>query len=965
MIPCSFCKNFKNNFMPNIFKKRILDEKIQDFQIENFKEKIEIVKKWYNDYHNGTLKTDKETSREQAFNQDFFIKILGYQEKPETPYTLEPKQTTEKGQLPDVVLGHFDNENKQAVVVVELKGASIPLDRPQRRDGNMSPIQQAFKYKNQYRSCPFVLASNFFEFRLFQDNQLDYEIWNLDDLVDSENDYYNFKKFCYLLCAENLIVKEGKSKIEELLSDIRIDEENISKSFYKEYKDLRTELLRDIYSKNKVARENIDLAIEKAQKVIDRIVFVCFCEDKGLLPEHILQQVLKSSENSFGSLWSNLKGFFEQIDKGSEKLEIPDGYNGGLFARDNDLNQLEISDDILKKFTQLGRYNFEEDMSVSILGHIFEQSISDLEEIKSKANQASFDIKESKRKKDGIFYTPDYIVNYIIKNSLGKFLLEKEEELKRKHNLKADIQEETYVKRERLVYDEYRKVLEDVKVLDPACGSGAFLVGVFDFLLAENKRVNDILGGDLFSQDGFLRSILRNNIYGVDINQESVEITKLSLWLKTAVKGKKLTSLDGNIKCGNSLVSDVVVAGERAFDWDVEFGGVMGDGGFDVVLGNPPYGAKLSKEEQNYLKQKFDIGSTDTAILFMKLAHDLTSEKGCHSYIIPNPFIFSSTWKQIREEFLNELNILVDCGKVWSEVKLEQIIYTLQKNNKTDFYENLVLQGSDFIKLENVDKKLFNEFGFLVNGVVQEEIDLGVKIKKDKVDLFSLSVESNRGAMFQKEVKENGDIKVLGGINVQQYYLRGVKGYVEKDIEITENGCVRKNSVLMQRIISHIQNPTDHIKITGTISEDDFYIVDTVFQISLNDNFSNKYILAIMHSHLMNWFVYRFIFAKAIRTFQFSNDVLKKIPIPEISKDEQQPFINLVDEILEAKQKIEDYKILLTEATENNNFDREIKLKKEIENLENKVSENEKGIDDLVYKLYDLSAEEIGIVEGN
>jgi type II restriction/modification system DNA methylase subunit YeeA len=130
-------------------------------------------------------------------------------------------------------------------------------------------------------------------------------------------------------------------------------------------------------------------------------------------------------------------------------------------------------------------------------------------------------------------------------------------------------------KKENEAYQAYQHILQNIKVLDPACGSGAFLVKVFDYLYAENKRVGQIVKS-LFDDDEIYKSILRHNIYGVDLNPESVEITKLSLWLKSAQKGKKLNNLDDNIKCGNSLIDDPAVAGDRAFDWQKEFSDIMG-----------------------------------------------------------------------------------------------------------------------------------------------------------------------------------------------------------------------------------------------------------------------------------------------------------------------------------------------------------------------------------------------------
>jgi type II restriction/modification system DNA methylase subunit YeeA len=173
--------------------------------------------------------------------------------------------------------------------------------------------------------------------------------------------------------------------------------------------------------------------------------------------------------------------------------------------------------------------------------------------------------KQSKRKKDGIFYTPEYIVDYIVQNSLMKYLSEKEDACLAKY------------KDEQKAYQAYQQILQNVKVLDPACGSGAFLVKVFDVLYAENQRVGKLIGA-LFDESNTYKNILTNNIYGVDLNPESVEITKLSLWLKSAQKGKKLNNLDTNIKCGNSLIDDPAVAGERAFDWHKEFASIMAAG---------------------------------------------------------------------------------------------------------------------------------------------------------------------------------------------------------------------------------------------------------------------------------------------------------------------------------------------------------------------------------------------------
>lgn len=677
--------------MASLFSRNRLRELAQQINTEEIREHITLLETWHDDYHNGSLKKDKETSREQAYNQSVFIKILGYQEKPAAPYSFEPKSTTDKGQLPDAVISWTDVSKgiKNVSAVVELKGAGTDLDRPQRREGNMSPVQQAFKYKTQYRNCPFVIVSNFYEFRLYQDNQLDYEVWTLDDLVSPDNDFLAFKTFYVLLSSGNFIAETGTSKTERLLSDIRIEQQEIGRKFYKEYREARLQLLRDIYANNTNIRSNFSGAIEKAQKIIDRVVFACFAEDRGLLPDNTMHRVILSSENSsLGlSMWSILKGLFDAIDHGSEKLEIPIGYNGGLFKTDKPLNNLQISDEALRPIVNLSRYDFKEELSVSILGHIFEQSISDLEEIKNKVsqNQGIEEIALSRRKRDGIFYTPDYIVRYIVENSLGRYLRENEERFKNEAGLHGDINDANYAKREKLAYGRYQDFLHTVKVVDPACGSGAFLVHVFDYLLAENKRVGAILG-DLFSGENYVRDILQNNIYGVDLNEESVEITKLSLWLKSAEKGKKLTALDNNIKCGNSLIDDEAIAGSKAFDWQRQFPEIFVKGGFDVVVGNPPYVdsetmVKHNPIERNHIAKSYLTakGNWDLFVVFIQKGMDVLKPGGYASMIIPNK-ILSAPYANALREYVSDRFTLVALTDVSKEGVFDVDVYPVIVN---------------------------------------------------------------------------------------------------------------------------------------------------------------------------------------------------------------------------------------------------------------------------------------------
>ncbi len=728
--------------MAGLFGKNRLRELAQEVETDQILEYVELIRTWQHDYHNGSLKKDNESVREQQYNQDIFVSILGYRQQPVVPTTLTPKNPTVKGQFPDAVL-HYKNADVDVVsAVVELKGAAVNLDKPQQREGNFSPVQQAFKYKPQYRVCPFVIVSNFFELRLYNDNQLDYERWTLDDLIDPADDYLKFKIFYTLLRRENFTSPSGKSRTEALLSEVRTEQEAIGKAFYKEYREARLELLRDIYRNNPAVRGAFEKGIEKAQKVIDRIVFACFAEDRGLLPDNIVELVLAEADRStFASLWSVFKGFFDAIDVGSARLGIPQGYNGGLFAEDAELNKLVISDEALRGVVRLGKYDFAEDLSVNILGHIFEQSISDLEEIKLKVNEAKgiagLDATPkkvtSKRKKDGVYYTPDYVVRYIVENTVGAYLAKQEERLKTENNLHDKILGETYDRRERKAYLQYQTILQNIRILDPACGSGAFLVYAFDYLRAENERVDAILGGSLSGTDEYIRDILRNNLFGVDLNEESVEITKLSLWLKTAQRGKRLTALDENIRCGNSLINDHV-AGAKSFDWATQFPAVFDAGGFDVIVGNPPYVRvhNLRSDEVDYYFDAYETpsGKLDISILFFEKALQLLKDDGVMAFISSSQWMQTDYGQKLRgmlaQGYVSEI---IDFGSlpVFEDANTYPAIFTISKSSKlfltysridsADQLNSSSIRGSakrpiDFAKLDSAAWQ-FGEFNLV------------------------------------------------------------------------------------------------------------------------------------------------------------------------------------------------------------------------------------------------------------
>lgn len=373
-------------------------------------------------------------------------------------------------------------------------------------------------------------------------------------------------------------------------------------------------------------------------------------------------------------------GLFAAIDKGNARLDVPP-YNGGLFAPDPIVDAITLSDEVCEGFKKIGDYDFASQVSVTVLGHIFEQSIADVERLQAIArgeeveeNRASGT--SGRRKRDGVVYTPDYIARFIVEQTVGAHLREIFQAILAtfaQKGARADDQEIKWRRKsaELEAWEAYRDKLKALRIVDPACGSGVFLVTAFDFMKAEFTRVNDkiadLRGGarGLFDPDS---EILTNNLFGVDVNAESVEIAKLSLWVKTARRGKMLDSLDNNLKVGDSLIEDSNFAYlEHGFSWRTAFPQVFRDGGFDIVLGNPPYvRMELLKAMKPYLEDRFEVVSdrADLYAYFFERGLKLLKPGGRLGYISSATFFKTGSGAPLRRFLRRKATIehVVDFG---------------------------------------------------------------------------------------------------------------------------------------------------------------------------------------------------------------------------------------------------------------------------------------------------------------
>lgn len=707
------------------------------------------------------IRRSNEEQFQATFLTELFVKIFDYTINPSPKYNLTTEYKNEKNnrKADGAIL-----DNGKTIAVIELKGTNTKDLESIRR--------QAFDYKVSHKDCRFVITSNFEKLRLYIDDATEHETFDLFQLTQDR-----FALLYLCLQKENLL-NTIPLKIKQ---DSLIKEEHITKDFYKDYSLFKRELYRDLVKRNskriredrqeqleKVTTEraleqelpnlvkNIKLTLfQKSQKLIDRFLFIFFAEDRGLLPPNSTLQILQKwkADMDFGDerpIYDLFKQYFKFLDTGrkgtASRAEIY-VYNGGLFQPDALLDNLEIDDNLLYSYTKkLAAYDFESQVDVNILGHIFENSLNEIESVNAEIEGGVFDKQTSKRKKDGVFYTPKYITKYIVENTVGKLCEEKKIELgfKEEQYFKGrKNRQATTIQKLVDILDQYRDWLLQLTICDPACGSGAFLNQALDYLIKEHQYIDElktkVLGGGLQFPD-IENTILENNIYGVDLNEESVEIAKLSLWLRTAQPRRKLNDLSSNIKCGNSLIDDKKIAGDKAFHWETAFPKVFEKAGFDVVLGNPPYvRAELLSNYMQYFERSYAVyhPASDLFAYFYELGSKIINVEGVMGYI-SNTFDKTTAGNVLRDYLNTKTRIIeyIDFTEVqiFDGATTYPVIIILDKENPTK-------NSFKYIKIPKSSQ----------SNVINIEVHENIKVVQESLDPSSWSfLSAEKSQLFKK-----------------------------------------------------------------------------------------------------------------------------------------------------------------------------------------------------------------------
>jgi predicted type IV restriction endonuclease len=788
----------------------------------------------------------------------------------------------------------------------------------------------------------------------------------------------------------------------------------VDKEFLQSLDTWRTYLATSISWKNKELDEDeMNFAV---QQTIDRLIFLRIAEDRSIEPYGNLKSALKH-----GDFYQNLLTIFNEAD---------DKYNSGLFdfRKDKISKVINIDNKIIKTiinelYYPESPYEFSV-LSVEILGSVYEQFLGKVIRI-TPAHHAKIEEKPEVRKAGGVYYTPQYIVDYIVKNTVGK-----------------------------KIEGKTPKEISALKIVDPACGSGSFLIGAYQCLLdwhkdyyTNNGKSSKGAKNNPLTPEGNLttnekKRILLNNLFGVDIDMNAVEVTKLSLLLK-CMEGETeasinhqlkifhervLPTLDDNIKCGNSLIDTDYYDNEfdfgdeqiiKPFNWQTAFPEVFQrnveidksvlfkqqyhkivelekntkqlinelvvkessqqyktmNGGFDIVIGNPPYVKVSDKNMLKYFSNcyQYQDYQQDLYLLFLEKSNQLLVSGGLLGVIIPNTWLQSITYRNIRRYLMRNYlwrRILHINEHIFKAV-VDTHVVVFEKNNDI---KNRDVQIDVYEKGEIKFYQIVNQYYLPENGEIinilsrEEEKALFEKIKqysimiKDCCDVFNgvkpFEKGKGRPAQTTKTMKEKPFVIEHQAKPAGEHWMPLMRGrimnryvnYWNNDswINYGEWLAAPRNPQLFEAEEKIIVRQTGDSIVATLIGK--HIIARDNLHLLLSKNADLKFVLGILNSKLTDFVYYQINPEKGEVLAQVKKGHIEQLLIPVIT-----------DENLHAKEQISEHVAQLLQLNQERI---KTKLQTKIDQVNRKIDFLETRINQIVYQLYGLTEEEIKIVEG-
>jgi hypothetical protein len=467
------------------------------------------------------------------------------------------------------------------------------------------------------------------------------------------------------------------------------------------------------------------------------------------------------------------------------------------------------------------------------------------------------------RRRDGAYYTPEPVIQEIVKHAVGPVLAAW---------LKAARPELLAAGDDALNLQRRFDQLFQFRLLDPAMGSGHFLVAAANFIAERLQEFVQSLPESLrrllptLNEPAELkRQVTTRCLYGVDLNPLAAELARASLWLNAG--GFEPGGLK-HLKCGDALLMD-----------DAELAP-----GFQAIIGNPPYGATLAPDARRQLKLRLPQmkHNADTAVGFIERSSQLLSPEGRCGLIVPKPLTYSFAWRHLRRFLEGRIVHLVDMSRVWNEVRLEQVILVFDDSLRPADGSYSYRSGNGNARRLRMPRAIGQRFDCLPCA-----LDIAERRKLAALRLSDATVgdlcQTFRGLPLQRELGKApaGALAVIGGRDLQRWRVRSVSGYVRTDVERQALAPFKREKLLFQNIIAHVARPRPHILLIGSYDRQQRVTLDTVNNLVPRAASVNLHgVLGLLHSELVNWFVYSVVYNRAIRTMHFDQYFLDKIPLP-------------------------------------------------------------------------------------
>jgi type I restriction-modification system DNA methylase subunit len=937
----------------------MVDQELAKQKIKALVDKYDTVKK-----QNRISKFNEENTKAEFIEPLF--EALGW----DVRNTYHPDEVSREEKISKDRVDYSFRINGIPKFFLEAKALRENLDNPKF-------VEQAINY-SWHKGCTWAVLTDFESIKIFNAEwrTSDYSQSHLKTIACCEF----LQRFDELLLLSKESFQQGLLDKEAEKWGKKTKKTPVDKQLLADFTRFRELLSKNVARLNQSKKLSQDELDEATQRILDRLIFIRYCEDKGLEERKLISNLREWESRGKGQLVRSIREVYSYFDR---------LYNSKIFAK-HTCDELEIDNEILHEIIE--GLHYTKDLSIAydfsaieadVLGNIYEQYLSHI--LKKTAKTAKLTESLAHRKEQGIFYTPTYIVDYIVRNTLGKLLEEK------KINT------------------------EKIRILDPACGSGSFLIKAFDVINEYYLRYDENYSQtqlDVATEDSVYTrkfQIVQNNIFGVDLDRQAVEVAQLNLLLKVTEKGKRLPLLQQNIKQGNSLIDQSLNPDDRPFDWESQFPDIVKKEGFDVIIGNPPY---VRQEElmpfKDYFAANYEVydGAADLFVYFFERELKLLKEGGYLGVIVSSKWLKADYGENLRK-FLSQFWIdqFIDFGdlRVFQDATTYPCIIIIRKMKKSNpkirvcqvktlsfsSLKEYIEKSSFTVDQKTLDEKrwTFQKIGDLriLERIKKEGIPLKEYVSNnvyrgivtgfntafviDDKTKKKIIGEDRRSANLIKPYLVGEDVKRYGIISKERYLI-----FTRRGIDIEEYPAIKKHLEQFRSQLTpkkstkdvigrkpgdykwyEIQDATAYYEeldqpkiIFGelqtsprfTLDKGGYYINNKLFFFPLED----EHLLAILNSK-MCWYLIQRHCTRIMNGFNISWSYFGNIPIPK-TKDPQLTKLSL--RMLSLKQRL----IELQEKQ----TDEKSEVEQEIKKVDTEV-------DELVYKLYGITEEEKKIIE--